>query len=374
MPAELAEDSIYRRGLRSESNGVTPFAFALRSLYAKGPKLFGPKTGLRVSAALLTAAFTAMFFTPPASAAPTDYASSLKFLSEKFVAGKTIDGFSPGTPDYGFTLEAMLQRKAGGQKLVNQMTAVRANLADTTVLSKSIIYNYAYSSDASGIAGTTKTIKPGLAGKFLFTSAAIGVPNAPLRNSVIADLKKAIATNGLIASAAGNTFDYAWAILGLAANNQPKLANLVAVKLASLERPDGGFGTDQTGDTLKSSADATGIALQAIALAKRTATKSQQVAEQKALVGASAYLRATLVNGDHWAAWGDVDVNGTAYAAMGLKAAGGNISNIQIWLKSRVAPSGGLTTPWSNGAGDVFATAQGLVPLFGLSYLNLLQK
>ncbi len=327
-----------------------------------------------MSAALLIAAFASIHSIPPVSAAGNEYASSLKFLTDKFVAGKTIDGFSAGTPDYGFTLEAILQRKAAGQKLINQMTTVRATLADTTVLSKSIVYNYAYASELSGLPGATKTIRPGLAGKFLFVSAAIGVPNAPLRNSVVADLKRAIASNGLIASAAGNTFDYAWAILGLASNNQPKLANIVALKLASLERPDGGFGTDQTGDTLKSSADATGIALQALSLAKRTASKSQQSAEQKAIVGASAYLRATWVGADHWEAWGDVDVNGTAYAAMGLKAAGGNISTIQSWLKTRVAPNGGLTTPWSNGAGDVFATAQGLTPLLGLSYLNLLQK
>jgi hypothetical protein len=57
---------------------------------------------------------------------------------------------------------------------------------------------------------------------------------------------------------------------------------------------------------------------------------------------------------------------------MGLKAAGGNITAIQSWLKTRVAPTGGLTTPWSNGVGDVFATAQGYVPLLGLSYLNLI--
>jgi hypothetical protein len=57
---------------------------------------------------------------------------------------------------------------------------------------------------------------------------------------------------------------------------------------------------------------------------------------------------------------------------MGLKAAGANITSIQAWMKTRLAPNGGLTTPWSNGVGDVFATAQGYVPLIGLSYLNLI--
>jgi hypothetical protein len=327
--------------------------------------MFGAKSGLRVIAAITIA--TIAFATPlsAAQAASEAYPSTVSFLTSKFVDGKALDGFTPGTPDYGFTLEAMLQRKAAGQKLSDKLfVPAKAVLADNLTLAKSIVATYAYGSD--------KKVKPGVAGKFLFTSVAVGAPNAPLRNAVVADLKKAIAANGSIPTSAGNTFDYAWAILGLATNNQSKLANTVATNLTSLQRPDGGFAMDQTGDTLASSADATGIALQALALAKRSATKSQSAAQQKSIVAAALYLRSTQVTANHWDAWGDVDVNGTAYAAMGLKAAGANITAIQAWLKTRIAPSGGLTTPWSNGSGDVFATAQGYVPLIGLSYLNLI--
>jgi hypothetical protein len=263
----------------------------------------------------------------------------------------------------------MLQRKALGQKLIDQLAAVKANLADTTLFNKAAVYNYAYT-----VTGATRAIKPGLAGKFLFVSAALGVPNAPLRNGILADLKKVVGSNGLIASSNGNTFDYAWAILGLATNQQTKLANVVAQKLVALQRQDGGFGTDQTGDVNSSSADATGIAIQSLVYAKRSASSAQAKVEQKSLVSASAYLRTTQVGGDHWESFGDVDVNGTAYAAMGLKAAGANITSVQAWLKSRVAPGGGLATPWSNGVGDVFATAQGVTPLLGFSYLNLVTK
>jgi hypothetical protein len=327
--------------------------------------MFGAKSGFKALAALTIATFAIATPLSAAQAAPENYPSTVKFLSDKFVNGKALDGFSPGTPDYGFTLEAMLQRKAAGQKLSDKLfVPAKAVLADSTSLSKSIVATYAYGSD--------KKIKPGVAGKFLFTSVAIGTPNAPLRNAVVADLKKAIAANGSIAISGGNTFDYAWAILGLATNNQSKLANSVAINLVSMQRSDGGFGMDQTGDTAKSSADATGIALQALSLAKRTATKSQAAIQQTAIIAASKYLRSTQVAGTHWDAFGDVDVNGTAYAAMGLKAAGANITAIQSWLKTRVAPTGGLTTPWSNGLGDVFATAQGYVPLLGLSYLNLI--
>lgn len=327
--------------------------------------MFGAKTGLRVIAAITIATITLATPLSAAQAASEPYQSTINFLTSKFVDGKTLDGFSPGTPDYGFTLEAILQRKAAGQKLTDKLfVPAKAVLADNLTLAKSIVATYAYGSD--------KNVKPGVAGKFLFTSVAVGAPNAPLRNGVVGDLKKAIASNGSIPTSAGNTFDYAWAILGLATNNQTKLANAVATNMVSLQRPDGGFGMDQTGDTLASSADATGLALQALALAKRTATKAQAAIQQKSIVAASLYLRTTQVTGNHWDAWGDADVNGTAYAAMGLKAAGANITAIQAWLKERIAPTGGLTTPWSNGAGDVFATAQGYVPLIGLSYLNLI--
>jgi hypothetical protein len=326
--------------------------------------MFGPKSGLRLIAVALATALTATIPTTSATAASDTYPSTVKFLADQFVGGKALDGFTPGKPDYGFTLEAMLQRRAGGQKLTDQLTAVKAVLADNTILAKSVVMTYAY--------GTDKAIKPGLAGKFLFVSSVLGVPNAPLRNAVITDLKKAISSDGTVNSAVGNTFDYAWLAMGLATNGQTKLANLVAVKLSSTERPDGGFGLDQTGDITKSSPDATGIAMQALALAKKAGTKTQASREQAAMLSAAKYLRATAVGADHWESWGDIDVNGTAYAAMGLKAAGANIDAIQAWLKARVAPQGGLVTPWSNGSGDTFATAQGYVPLLGLSYLNLI--
>ena len=81
--------------------------------------MFGPKSGLRVLAALTIAALTATTPLSSANAANGDYASTVRFLADKFVDGKALDGFTPGTPDYGFTLEAMLQRKAGGQKLTD---------------------------------------------------------------------------------------------------------------------------------------------------------------------------------------------------------------------------------------------------------------
>ena len=338
--------------------------------------MFGPKSELRFTAALLSAALAVTgtaALSQPANASDQSLNSSVSFLASKFVGGKALDGLSPGTPDYGFTLEAILQRRAAGQRLKavgttdasqDLATTVKAVLADTTVASKSAVFGYAYDSN--------KSLKPGLAGKFLFTSIAVGVPNAPLRNAIVSDFKKAIAKDGALANSNGNAFDYAWAVLGLSAVGQPKLADIVAVKLCTLQRADGGFGLDQTGSTTTSSADSSGLALQSLALAKRTGTKAQLAIYAKAIQADFTYLKGTEVAGNHWESFGDYDVNGTAYAAMGLKANGNGITAVQSWLKSKLATTGGFVTPWSNGLGDVYATAQAIVPALGLSYLNLL--
>jgi hypothetical protein len=76
---------------------------------------------------------------------------------------------------------------------------------------------------------------------------------------------------------------------------------------------------------------------------------------------------------DHFEAWGEVDVNGTAYAAMGLAAAGQKNVAIQKWLVTRIAPTGGLVSAYSSGAADIFASAQGYIALLGSSYVSLIK-
>ena len=190
-----------------------------------------------------------------------------------------------------------------------------------------------------------------------------------------------MAADGTLAGSDGNTYDYAWAVLGLKAQNTAKdtaLANRVALKLSATARPDGGFGFDRNADTTLSSADSTGIALQALVAVKGDGSAVDRAAKLKAIRQASSYLLKTDVGDNHWEAFGDIDVNGTAYAAMGLKAAGvskAQIGKYSTWLKSRLTGNGkGFITPWSSGSGDVFATAQAYVPLIGLSYLDLLRS
>jgi len=95
--------------------------------------------------------------------------------------------------------------------------------------------------------------------------------------------------------------------------------------------------------------------------------KSNSATAKKAIT----WLSKTALVKDHFEAWGDVDVNGTAYAVMGLAASGQKTASLQAWLASRLALTGGLTTPWSEGKADTYATAQGYIALLGSSYVAL---
>lgn len=334
--------------------------------------MFGSKSGLRKFAAIFALLFGAQFLAPSAASAADIYPGVTSFLTTKFVAGKAIDGFSAGKADYGFTMEAMLQLRAAGKSVTQQRVAINHVLNDLTV---SVNRGGGYLFDGS------KKFKPGLAGKLLFTSAALRVANGPTKNSVVTLLRKSIDASGTILGSEGNTYDYAWVVLGLKSLNTTKdtaLANRVAIKLSAMPRTDGGFGFDRNADTASSSADSTGIALQALVAVKADGSAADRAAKLKAIRQASNYLTKSAIAETHWESFGEIDVNGTAYAAMGLKAAGVNktqIGKYSSWLKSQLATDGkGFVTPWSNGIGDTFATAQSYVPLIGLSYLDLLKK
>jgi squalene cyclase len=135
---------------------------------------------------------------------------------------------------------------------------------------------------------------------------------------------------------------------------------------------DGGFNDGY--DLGQGSPDGTGIVLQALAAVKGQGTPHQRKSAATAIKKAVAYLQKTSIDGKYFESWGDFNMNGTVYAAMGLKAVGANYSKFRTWINSKLATDGGLQTPWSEGAGDTYATAQGAVALLGKSYLDLLKK
>lgn len=319
----------------------------------------------RVFAALLVTAFVLMGALSPSNPAKAadNSPATLAFLDKSFTKNEIV---LYGSAEYGVSLEALLARKAGGYRLTQQLGEIKHLLADRAVVS----YNktgYLHTKDGQ--------LRAGRSGLFLFTSVSLGVANRPLQLVVFNQLKASIAADGSIPSANGNAVEYAWVALGLQAFGQTALANKVLVFAESKANADGGF----AGWSSSSSIDATGLMLQAESVLKSTGGARVVAARKTKSANAVAFLRKTAVDQNHWVSDnGDgstsADVNGTAYAAMGLQAAGAPLAGVRGWLKAQLSVDGGIRSAWSGSAGDVFATAQAYTPLIGRTYVQLLPK
>ena len=326
--------------------------------------MFQTKSGLRLIATVAAATLTIIGAALPAQAA-NKFAATDAFLKAKFTNGQFIAGFTPGKADYGFTLEGILQREALGESKTSLAPAVSYVLENPT-LSGTPANPSGFLFDAKG------NLKFGIAGKWAFTSAAVSANNASLRKQVLAALMGKIDVTGdLAVGTNANTYDRAWSVLALSANHQKDLALALALKLTSHQLVDGGF---NDGWTLGSgSPDGTGITLQALQSVKQFASKSQLAKINGSIAKAVAFLNSTLVGQNHYESYGDYNINGTEYAAMGLAAVGKANSAVKTWILGKLAADGGLTTPWSDNAGDTYATAQGAVAMLGESYLDLVK-
>lgn len=315
------------------------------------------------SAALVVSLATSTLLATATQAA-NNYSSTVNFLAKSFLNGKALEGSPAGTIEYGFTLDAMMNLKAGGKSLAQQRLAVNYMLATRSQPLGTASNGYLFNKDAE------LSINVGRAGKFLFASEVVHVPNNSIRYEVFKKLAARInSQSGQITGTASGAIDYAWVAMGLNSFQEFTLANKVVQKMLTLQNADGGFGEV---DPLISTPDATGLALQAINFKQDFGTDAQDKKRSEAEKKAVAYLLATSVEKNHWDAYGEASVNSTAYAAMGLRASGKKITAYSAWLKAQLAPKGGFMTSWSAGAGDKFATAQALAPLLGKSYLDLL--
>lgn len=339
--------------------------------------MFEAKSGLRIIA---TVAATAAIITlagsqVPAIAAPTGsnhtaiaankFQSTDEFLKNSFTNGQFVAGFTPGKPDFGFTIEAILQRKALGESSGSLSPAVDYSLNNAAVTGTE-------ANPTGYLFDGSQRVKLGIAGKFAFASAVLKANNGANRKQVLNDiLSKIDGTGDIAANMSANTFDRAWVVLALEANGFTRQATALGVHMISHQLADGGFNDGY--DLGKGSPDGTGIVLQALGSLRHQGTKGQQRVIAAAIGKAVGYLKANLVSGNHFEAYGDYNINGTEYAAMGLTAAGQKPTAIQAWLVGKLATDGGLQTSWSGGAGDVYATAQGALALLGQSYLNLIK-
>lgn len=307
--------------------------------------------------ALLALVIAATTFQSASAATP--FPDTAKFIFSKFVNGQYIEGFTKGQPDWGFTVEGMLQLKGAGYSNTQLAKAISYNLNSSSRLGTATTRRgFLYAPDGAFLIGR--------AGQALFAQKVFGLQSTALSKSLLKQVKSNVLKSGEIKNASGNTFTYSWVAMGLQANGEGVIARTVTNKLLTFARADNGFGTDLTADSTASTPDATGIAVLAFATTFNTSGQAHLIARA---------LELSDHNKPYWESWGDVDVNGTAYAAMGLFAMHmGNRWGYISFLRSRIAPDGGLTTPWSNGAGDIFATVQGYLALSGKSYLSLIRK
>jgi hypothetical protein len=295
---------------------------------------------MRTKSGLLIAIITASSLALTGCAATVQQPETVSFLTGKLVDGQYVDGFTPGTPDVGFTLEAIAQ--------LSQAPGTDLSKAEKWALT-----------DTSKIVDANGDLILGLAAKWLYVSDLVGYSNQSVRDEVtnqLATFWSAEPEEGELT----NSFDIAWEALALEAVGKHDEATRAAEALSKLRRADNGWGTDLSANTTASSTDATAIAMMAF-----VATGVDEARDV-----AKAWLQANIIQ-DHFEAWGDVDVNGTAYAIMALHAAGEDVTKLQTWLTAQLAKDGGLKTPWSAGAGDTFATIQGYLPLIGLDYVGI---
>jgi hypothetical protein len=317
----------------------------------------GVRRIIALSSAAVTVVVLAVLLVLNLGGTQSKHLATAEFLKSQFVLGEYLEGFSPGVPEYGFSLEAVAQ--------LSQTREVDSTAAISFLLES--VPDFLYSAE-------TGEIIPGLAGKYLFASKVTGAANGAQTQTVIGSLSEVIQEDGTLSPTEASTFDYAWMTLGLYAQDQKDMASSVSAVLATLARQDGGFGFDNSEFTTNSSTDATAMAIMALALTKDLDT--ELVADkQRAIDFALEYLDANLVDGSHFVAFDAVDVNGTALALMAYIAARGELNeSVQAFLVAQIQEDGGIGVPWVENAGDRFATAQGYLALEGKSYLSLLGR
>jgi hypothetical protein len=319
------------------------------------------KSGLRTIATITTAGIAlvvlAVILVLNVLGSNPKHLATAEFLQNQFIAGEYLEGFSEGSIEYGFSLEALAQLSAA--RAIDKTRAIEYLLVQEP--------DYLYLAE-------TKQINLGLAGKFLFASKTTGASNKDQVNLVLEQLESEIAEDGSFRNASASTFDYAWVALGLYSQDKKALAAKVSTALSLVARSDGGFGFDSSEFTTTSSTDATAMAIMALELTKSVDAASSST-KQAAIDKAISYLNSNLQEGNHFTAYDAFDVNGTALALMAIKAATGETDeSIHSWLVSQIQADGGIGSPWVENAGDRFATAQGYLALEGLSYLDLVGR
>ncbi len=326
--------------------------------------MFEPKSGLRKIATIITVTTVASAISlgsisgAASAASNTQLPKTVAFLKSAFTASDIQTRMTTG-----FALESLIQLAGAGITAGDLDAATVAEFTNPSlVLGNKKRPGYLMDS-------ATFTLKPGLTGKFLFASKVLKAPNPVKQARLTASLDEIVKTDGGASASQGNAQDVAWVVLGLQSQSDLASARKAAAALMKMQLADGGFNYDPTLTT--GGTDVTAIAIQALK-SLNFATKASNTKRNSVVSKAVAFLKRTDVNNNHFEAWGDLDPNGTAYAIMGLQAAGQNVAPYATWLRGKVQADGGIEAPWAIGSGDRYVTAQGYLPLIGKTYLTLL--
>ena len=305
--------------------------------------------------ALFISAITAISMVLTGCSAPSDQVvnqqpKTSQFVMDSFQDGQFLDPFEEGKPDMGLTLEAIANLSVLGYStsdLQKQIDWVKAN---TTLLSSA-----------------------GLKANYVYTAYVAGFANDA---SVIAQLqimKDSIAEDGTVKDT--NNFAYSYVLLALIAGEQNELANKVALKLISNAEVNGGYKYTK-GDTESfESADVTAFALMAIQASLGLSSAEDDTAKQFSIDKSREWLLNNLVTGDHFEAYENLDLGGTSYAIMALISSGQDATKVVAWLAARInKEDGGIPSPYSANASDVFTTVQALLPLSSVTLIDAMNK
>lgn len=272
-----------------------------------------------------------------------------KYVMGKFNGGQFLDAFTPGKPEAGITLEAMVQLSALGYDAKKQAKAISWAKSHTDLF------------DSIGLKAT-----------YVFAAHSLGFAEDSTVRKASDEMIAEINGDGSITGS--NNFVYSWVLFALLAEHEKQLANNVALHLSTLSETDGGYKYVQGDPKSAAAADVTAFALLALKASLGTSADNQDESTKEFAVSkAKTWLTSNETDGTHWTSYGDIDVSGTSYAIMALTAMNVDVDSSRTWLSSRISPTdGGVSAPWTEPAGDLFSSAQALLALSKLSFIDVL--
>jgi hypothetical protein len=273
-----------------------------------------------------------------------------KYVFDKFKGGEFLDAFTPDQPEVGITLEAMTQLSALGYDKTKQEKAI-AWAKNNTELINSV----------------------GLKANYVFTAHALGFSEDATVRTAASEVVADVGDSGTLST--DNNFVYAWVIFALLAEDQKEMANQVALKLSSLSETEGGYKYAQGDSQTAIAPDVTAIALLAMNATLGSGDAATEAAKEFAISKAKNWLTSNVTELSFWSSNGGPDVSGTSYAIMALNALDVDVAMQTEWLKTRINPTdGGITAPWTEPKSDVFSSAQALLALSKLSFIDVLKN